>query len=90
MFRQTAFVVLASLSLSLAQVTEDFESGWDKAAWPIYAPDCDQGGMVSLDSSVAHSGKNSMRVDGAGGFCGHMFFGTENIPTGDVYVRAYM
>lgn len=90
MFRQAALLALPFLSLSLAQVSEDFESGWDKTAWPIYAPDCNQGGSVSLDSSVAHSGSNSVRVDGAGGFCGHIFFGTTEVPTGDVYVRAYM
>jgi hypothetical protein len=90
MFRQTALLALALLPFSLAQVTEDFESGWDKSAWPIYAPDCNQGGSVALDSSVAHSGKNSVRVDGAGGFCGHIFFGTTEVPTGDVYVRAWV
>ncbi|KAL2018996.1 hypothetical protein VTK56DRAFT_10221 [Thermocarpiscus australiensis] len=31
-----------------------------------------------------------MRVDGAGGYCGHMFFGTAKVPSGDVYVRAYV
>ncbi|KAK7739820.1 hypothetical protein SLS62_011209 [Diatrype stigma] len=91
MFRQTALLALAALlPSSLAQVTEGFESGWDETTWPVYAPDCNQGGKVSLDTSVAYSGTSSMRVDGAGGFCGHIFFGTTNVPTGDVYVRAYV
>lgn len=91
MFRQTTFLALAALlPLSLAQVSNDFESGWDQAAWPTYAPDCSQGGTVTLDSTVAHSGKNSIRVDGAGGFCGHIFFGTTQVPTGDVYVRTWL
>ncbi|KAF2873138.1 hypothetical protein BDV95DRAFT_593505 [Massariosphaeria phaeospora] len=90
MFCQTALLALAFLPYSLAQVNETFESGFDQAAWPIYAPDCNQGGKVTLDSSTAHSGKNSIRVDGAGGFCGHIFFGTTKIPAGDVYVRAYV
>ena len=90
MFRQTALLALALLPFSFAQVSEDFESGWDQSAWPIYAPDCNQGGKVTLDSSTAHSGKNSVRVDGAGGFCGHIFFGTTKVPSGDIYVRAYM
>ena len=90
MFRQTGLLAAALLPLTFAQVSEDFEGGWDEAAWPIYAPDCQQGGAVALDSSVAHSGSNSMRVDGAGGFCGHVFFGTTNIPSGDVYVRTYL
>lgn len=90
MFRQTALLALALLPASFAQVAEDFEGGWDEAAWPTYAPDCNQGGKVALDSSTAHSGSNSIRVDGAGGFCGHIFFGTENIPSGDLYVRAWV
>lgn len=91
MFRQTALLALAALlPPSLAQITEGFEGGWDETAWPVYAPDCNQGGKVSLDTSVAYSGTSSMRVDGAGGFCGHIFFGTTNVPSGDVYVRAYV
>jgi hypothetical protein len=90
MFRQTALLALALLPFSFAQVSEDFESGWDQSAWPTYAPDCSQGGKVTLDSSTAHSGKNSIRVDGAGGYCGHIFFGTTKVPSGDVYVRAYV
>ncbi|KAK4450413.1 hypothetical protein QBC34DRAFT_424571 [Podospora aff. communis PSN243] len=90
MLRQIALVALALVPSSLAQITEGFESGWDQAAWPTYAPDCSQGGKVSLDTSQAHSGKNSMRVDGGGGYCGHIFFGTSKVPSGDVYVRAWI
>lgn len=92
MFRpQSTFLALAALlPLSLAQVSNDFEGGWDQTAWPIYAPDCNQGGAVTLDSKVAHSGTNSIRVDGAGGFCGHIFFGTTKVPTGDVFVRTWL
>lgn len=88
--RQTALLALAFFSLSSAQVSDDFENGWDQTKWPIYAPDCNQGGKVTLDSTTAHSGKNSIRVDGAGGYCGHIFFGTSQVPSGDLYVRAYM
>ena len=90
MFHQIALLALAALPISLAQTSVDFESGWDQTAWPVYAPDCNQGGKVTLDSTNAHGGKNSLRVDGAGGYCGHIFFGTTKVPTGDVYVRAWM
>jgi len=90
MFRQLGFASLSLLPLALGQVSNDFESGWDQTAWPTYAPDCNQGGSVSLDSTVAHSGKNSMKVVGAGGYCGHDFFGTTQVPKGDVYVRVWM
>ena len=90
MFRQIALLALALVPASLAQITEGFESGLDATAWPTYAPDCNQGGKVTLDTSQAHSGKNSVRVDGAGGFCGHIFFGTTKIPSGDIYVRVWL
>ncbi|KAK4655078.1 hypothetical protein QC762_404920 [Podospora pseudocomata] len=90
MLRQLVLLSLALIPGSLAQVSEGFENGWDQSAWPTYAPDCSQGGKVTLDTANAHSGKNSMRVDGGGGYCGHIFFGTSKVPTGDVYVRAWI
>nr|OBT66511.1 hypothetical protein VE03_03641 [Pseudogymnoascus sp. 23342-1-I1]OBT66565.1 hypothetical protein VE03_03612 [Pseudogymnoascus sp. 23342-1-I1] len=90
LFRQAALVATAILPLSFAQVSEDFEGGWDETAWPIYAPDCNQGGTVALDSTTAHSGTNSMKVTSPGGFCGHIFFGTTNVPTGDIYVKVWL
>ena len=92
MFGQTAILAfgLALLPFSLGQVTEGFENGWDATAWPTYAADCDQGGKVTLDTTTAHTGKNSIRVDGAGGYCGHKFVGTTKVPSGDIYVRAWM
>ena len=90
MFDKSTLLAVALIPFTIAQVTESFESGWDQTAWATYAPSCNQGGKVTLDSSTAHGGKNSMRVDGAGGFCGHIFFGTTKIPSGDVYVRAFV
>jgi len=90
MLLQAGILALSLLPFSLAQVTEDFENGWDQTAWPIYANDCNQGGKVSLDSTGAHGGKNSVRVDGASGYCGHIFFGTTKVPSGDVYVRVWV
>jgi hypothetical protein len=78
------------LPVSRAQISDDFEGGWDQSKWATYAPDCNQGGSVSLDTSTAHSGRASMKVDGAGGYCGHIFFGTSAVPSGDVYVRAWV
>lgn len=90
MFQQIELLALAFLSFSFAQVPENFESGWNQTAWPIYAPDCNQGGKITLDSTTADSGKNSIRVDVTGGFCGHIFFGTTKVPSGDVYVRTWL
>jgi hypothetical protein len=74
----------------VAQISDDFEGGWDQTKWKTYAPDCNQGGSISLDTSTAHSGKASIKVDGAGGYCGHIFFGTTAVPSGDVYVRTWV
>lgn len=92
MFGQTAIftAALALAPAAIAQVSEGFESGWDQTAWPTYAPDCNQGGKVTLDTTTAHTGKNSIRVDGAGGYCGHIFVGTSKVPSGDVYVRTWL
>jgi hypothetical protein len=90
MFGQTALLALAVAPFAVAQVTEGFENGWDQTAWPTYAADCNQGGKVTLDTTQAHTGKNSIRVDGAGGYCGHIFVGTSKIPSGDVYVRTWL
>jgi hypothetical protein len=92
MFHQAALLALALLPFSLAQITisDDFESGWNQTKWPTYAPSCNQGGVVSLDSTTAHSGTNSMKVTGATGYCGHIFFGTTDVPSGDVYVRTWL
>lgn len=91
MLLQATLVALAGLlPFSAAQIADGFESGWDKSKWAIYAPDCNQGGSISLDTSTAHSGSSSMKVSGAGGYCGHIFFGTTAVPSGDVYVRAWM
>lgn len=90
MFCQAALLALALLPFSLAQVSENFENGWNQTEWPIYAPSCNQGGTVTLDSTTAHSGKNSLRVNGASGYCGHIFFGTTKVLSGDNYIRVYL
>jgi len=90
MLGQTALFALVLAPCAIAQVSEGFEQGWNQTAWTTYAPDCSQGGKVTLDTTTAHTGKNSIRVDGAGGYCGHIFVGTNKVPTGDVYVRTYL
>ena len=41
-FRSLAILALAVLPTALAQISADFEGGWDQTTWPIYAPDCNQ------------------------------------------------
>ncbi|KAK5116240.1 hypothetical protein LTR62_008567 [Meristemomyces frigidus] len=93
MLVQTSLLALAALLPStLAQISDGFENGWNNNTWPIYAPDCNQGGTIVLDSTIAHTGKNSLKVTGgSSGYCGHIFFGTTAVPAGgNVFVRAWM
>jgi hypothetical protein len=90
MLGQTGILALVLVPFTIAQISEGFEKGWDQTVWTTYAPDCSQGGKVALDSTTANTGKNSIRVDGAGGYCGHIFVGTNKVPAGDVYVRTYL
>jgi len=83
--------LMALLPSTIAQVSDGFESGWNQTLWPIYAPDCNQGGTVTLDPSTAHNGTNSMKVSSPGGYCGHIFFGTTELPSGgEIYVRTWL
>ncbi|CAG9984859.1 unnamed protein product [Clonostachys byssicola] len=91
MVGSTALLALVSLySFANGQISDDFEGGWDQTKWKTYAPDCNQGGSISLDTSTSHGGSASMKVVGAGGYCGHIFFGTTSVPSGDIYVRAWV
>jgi hypothetical protein len=84
-------LALAALApVALAQISDDFEGGFDTSTWTTYAPDCNQGGSISLDKTTGHSGSSSIKVNGAGGYCGHIFFGTKAVPSGDVYVRTWV
>jgi hypothetical protein len=58
---------------------EDFESqtGTEPSGrWAFEAADCTGTGTVAVDSSVAHAGSQSIRVDGGAGYCNHAFVGT--------------
>ncbi|MCA9562873.1 MAG: hypothetical protein KC561_05250 [Myxococcales bacterium] len=41
--------------------------------WSIVAPNCSGDGSVTVDGAVAHSGSQSLRVDGGSGYCNHVF-----------------
>ncbi|WP_158841509.1 cellulose-binding domain-containing protein [Saccharothrix deserti] len=62
-----------------AALCDDFEqqTGTTPAGrWTVGAANCTGQGAVSIDNSVAHSGSKSVRVNGAAGYCNHIFFGT--------------
>lgn len=45
------------------------------ATWSVGAPNCSGTGSLTVDGEVAHSGSKSVRIDGKGGYCNHVFFG---------------
>jgi len=41
--------------------------------WAVTYPDCSGAGTAAIDRTVAHSGGTSLRVNGAEGYCNHVF-----------------
>ncbi|ROP35429.1 MULTISPECIES: cellulose-binding domain-containing protein [Saccharothrix] len=58
--------------------------------WTVGAPNCTGQGTVSIDNSVARSGSKSVRVNGAAGYCNHIFFGTPLSGSSVVHGRYYV
>jgi hypothetical protein len=48
----------------------------DPSLWTVGSVDCSGAGKLAVDGSQAHSGTHSVRVDGGGGYCDHVFFAT--------------
>lgn len=74
---------------------DDFEgqaAGAPSGAWSVTYPDCQGAGTATVDKSVAHSGSTSLRVNGAAGYCNHVFVrNTSLLPTGTVrFVRYFV
>lgn len=45
----------------------------DVALWTVGSPNCSGSGTLAIDDVVAHSGSRSLRIDGGGGYCDHVF-----------------
>lgn len=50
--------------------------------WARVSPNCSGSGRLAVDGAVAHSGSRSLRVDGGGGYCDHVFLANESVITG--------
>ncbi|MGK5684261.1 cellulose-binding domain-containing protein [Actinoplanes sp. URMC 104] len=57
-------------------------------AWAVSTPDCSGAGTAAIDRTVAHSGSTSLRINGAAGYCNHVFAGTP-LPAGPVWHVRY-
>ncbi|MEV1011020.1 hydrolase [Streptomyces sp. NPDC049881] len=75
---------------------EDFESqtgGQPSGRWAVTYPDCSGTGAAAIDTTTAHTGGRSLRIDGGQGYCNHVFAATslDELPAGsDVYVRFWV
>jgi hypothetical protein len=52
---------------------ENQAGGTPGGAWSVVSPDCSGTGTATVDSTVAHSGSRSVRINGGSGFCDHVF-----------------
>ncbi|MFI6349009.1 hydrolase [Streptomyces sp. NPDC050560] len=75
---------------------EDFESQTGttpSGRWNTDVRDCSGTGAATVDSTEAHSGTTSIRVDGKTGYCNHAFVGTDitDVPvSASLYVRFWI
>ncbi|SCG37356.1 cellulose binding domain-containing protein [Micromonospora coxensis] len=52
---------------------ETQEGSTPGGAWTVSRPHCQGSGTATVDSTIAHSGSRSVRVDGRAGYCNHVF-----------------
>jgi len=94
LFASLIFIANICLSYGATVVNEGFENMTDiSGTWTTVFPSCKGTGTATIDTSVAHSGKHSVRIDGQTNYCNHVFIS----PTADLstlgkvwYVRFYI
>lgn len=66
---------------------EDQQGGAPAGRWQVSFPDCQGTGTAAVDTAVAQEGSRSIRVNGGGGYCNHVFVGTglADVVTGDEF-----
>jgi hypothetical protein len=86
----------AALDAGLA-LSDGFESAAvggppNPALWSVVEPSCSGTGSLAVDDSEAHTGQHSVRVDGGGGYCNHVFFSNTSAISGlsQVYARFFV
>ena len=52
---------------------ENQAAGAPAGNWSVTYPDCSGAGTATIDKTVAHTGSTSLRVNGAAGYCNHVF-----------------
>ena len=65
------------------------QTGTTPAGWTVGAENCTGTGTATIDSTQAHSGSKSVRIDGGGGYCNHVFVGKQ-LPAGTTWFRVWV
>ena len=91
----TTGAAITCADLPLCEDFEDSPEGGppDPAVWTVAAPNCMAAGKLAVASDQAHSGARSLRVDGGGGYCDHIFIANTAAITGlgdQIYGRFYL
>ncbi|MET7817774.1 cellulose-binding domain-containing protein [Micromonospora zamorensis] len=62
--------------------------------WAVVSPDCSGAGTATIDTTTTHSGSRAVRINGAAGYCNHVFIrSTKNLSSvgsvryGRIWVR---
>lgn len=93
---QPASAATPRAACSAAGFCDDFESqtgGAPSGRWNTTVRDCSGTGTATVDTTEAHSGTTSIRVDGKTGYCNHAFVGTDisDVPVdASLYVRFWV
>lgn len=76
---------------------EDFEGAAaggppDPGRWAVVAPNCAGTGTVAVDGTQGHGGAKSLKVNGKGGYCNHVFIAHTAVPGlgKQIYGRFYL
>ena len=82
-------------SLPLCDGFESVPAGGppNAALWSISQPDCSGAGTLTVDATQAHSGKQSVKVNGGGGYCDHIFISNASAIAAlgpQVYTRVFV
>ncbi|WP_330466430.1 cellulose-binding domain-containing protein [Micromonospora zamorensis] len=62
--------------------------------WAVVSPDCSGAGTATIDTTTTHSGSRAVRINGAAGYCNHVFIrstknlgGVGSVRYGRIWVR---
>jgi hypothetical protein len=72
---------------------EDQTGSTPLGAWQVSYPNCKGAGTVTIDRTIAHRGSTSIRVNGSGGYCNHVFISLKSAFSDvgtDLHVRFFV